>query len=289
VVVGADGRVFVADYNNHAIRAVTPEGDVSTLVHQDGFERPFGLALARDGRTLYVETDRDDHKQQTPMSGTIWRVDVASGAATVLARDIGRPRGLAVAADGSLLLADNQHHTIRVMNTQTGALSVLAGVMDLPGNTDATGVAARFDEPYDLVVDAAGDILVADLGNNVIRKLTPAGVVTTFAGTGAAGWKDGPANQATFQHPQGLAIDGLGNVYVTDTDNFCIRRIDPSGNVTTVAGNRQPGFRDGAPRDSQLFGIEGLDVTLDGMFLYVADGNRGADGPYNRVRRVMLE
>ncbi len=289
VMVAPDGRVFIADYNNSAIRVATPEGTVATLTHQDGFSRPFGMVLSRDGKTLFVSTDRNDRLQQTPQTGTVWRIDMGNGKATVLARDLGRPRGLAVLPDGRLVLADNQHHTLRLMDPVTGAVFPLAGLLDAPGRADGRGDAARFDTPYDVVVDSQGDILVADFANHMIRKVTIDGVVSPWAGTGQVGWKDGKVGEATFQHPQGLAIDKAGDVYVTDADNYCIRRIDASGHVTTVAGNRMPGFKDGARLQAELYGLEGIDVTADGSFIYVADGDRGEDQPYHRVRRVMAE
>ncbi len=288
VAVAADGYVYVADYDNHLIRVVSPEGDVVTLTEQADLQRPFGLAVSRDGATLYVQTDRNDSLVQNAQSGTIWKVNVATGEATVLVRDIGRPRGIAVMLDGSLALADNQHHTLRVLDTSTGAIRDLAGQLDTPGYQDGTGAAARFNEPYDVAVDADGSLLVADRLNHRIRKVTLAGEVTTVAGTGAEGWADGAAAQATFVHPQGLAIDDQGNLFIADTDNFCIRRLDASGLVTTVAGNREPGFHNGAMSEASFYGLEGIDVDSGG-FLFVADGNRGDDGPYHRIRRIMLQ
>jgi DNA-binding beta-propeller fold protein YncE len=285
VLVASDGRVFVADYNNGAIRVAAPDGTVRTLTRQDNFARPFGLALSPDGATLYVSTDRNDSLEQTPQTGTIWRVDLQSGAATVVASDLGRPRSIATVPDGRLVLSDNQHHTLRLLDPVSGAVSPLAGALDQPGRVDAQGAAARFDTPYDLVVDGHGDVLVADYGNHLVRKVTLAGAVTTLAGSGAIGWADGPAGEATFDHPQGLAIDAAGTLYVSDADNFCVRKL-AGGVVTTVAGDRTAGFRDGEPMEAQLFGLEGIDVTRDGTMLYIADGDRGEEQPYHRVRRL---
>lgn len=289
LAVGPDGTVYIADFDNGRVRVATPTGDVATLTEQPGFERPFGLALSRDGRTLYVQTDVDDAGANDGTTGTIWKVDVSSGYATVLARHLGRPRGLAVMQDGTLVLSDYMHHTVRLMNPTTGAVRDLAGAKDLPGRADGTGAAARFHMPYDVVVDASGHILVADQGNHLIRQVTGAGVVTTVAGTGDAGWRDGAASQAQLFHPQGLAIDGDGVVYVSDADNFRVRRLSPDGQVSTVAGDGEPGFRDdGSPLAARLFGLEGLDVSPDGTHVYIADGNRGDDGPFHRVRRLKV-
>jgi DNA-binding beta-propeller fold protein YncE len=287
VLVAPSGKVYVADFNNHLIRVVSPDGTVSTLTRQADFQRPFGLALSRDGGTLYVQTDRNPELDTSIDSGTVWRVNVDSGNAVVIAANIGRPRGLAVLPDGRLVLVDYMHHTVRLMNASSGVITPLAGAADAPGRADGMGTAARFNSPYDVVVDGEGNLLVTDHGNHQIRKIAPGGLVTTIAGTGAPGWKDGTALQATFEKPQGLAIDAGGTLYVSDSENFCLRKISPDGQVATIAGDRIPGFRDSTdPMDAEVFGLEGIDVTSGAEYLYVADGNRGDDGPYNRVRRL---
>jgi sugar lactone lactonase YvrE len=118
----------------------------------------------------------------------------------------------------------------------------LAGAHE--GFTDGTTQAA-FNTPSGLAIDDAGNIYVADTGNNAIRKITQQGVVTTVAGDGRAGYRDGAANQARFNGPIGIAVDKGGNLYVADTYNDRIRVISPFGQVTTVAGGDRPGYRDG--------------------------------------------
>jgi len=140
------------------------------------------------------------------------------------------------------------------------------------------------------VVADDGSLLVSDFGNNRIRKVTMSGEVTTFAGTGAAGEKNGPRASATFDQPQGLAMDGDGNLYISDIGNFVVRKISPAGDVTTIAGSGTPGYKDSVdPMTGEIFGLEGLDVDPTGGYLYIADGNRGETGPYHRVRRLSLE
>src|SRR5436190_2246642 len=116
-----------------------------------------------------------------------------------------------------------------------------------PGSTDGTGSAARFNSPAGVAVDSAGNTYVADTVNSTIRKITPAGVVTTFAGlAGSTGSTDGTGSAARFNFPSGVAVDraGTGNIYVGDTSNFTIRKITPAAVVTTLAGS--PGVRGGA-------------------------------------------
>lgn len=286
VIGGPDGQVYVADFDNGLVRVVAPDGETTTLVEQEGFSKPFGLAFGADG-TLFVQTDRNDAGEQSPMTGTIWRVDTTTGVAEVVARDVGRPRGLAMLPDGRLVLSDYVHHTVRLLDPDTGSISNLAGVFDQPGDVDGTAAQARFDKPYGVAVLPDGRIVVADYGNDQLRAVTTSGQVTTFAGTGAEGNADGPAASATFAAPQGVSVDGAGNLYVSDTDSFSIRRISADGQVTTVAG-AGAGWRDGSLGDAQFYGLEGLDVSADGSTLWVADGSRGEAAPHHFVRVVDL-
>lgn len=209
----------MADHDNSALRVVAADGRTTTLTLQAGFSGPFGMALAPDG-TLYVQTDYDDRGARSYASGTLWRINVGDGSATLLARDLGRPRGLCVPPDGRVVMADNEHHVVRLFDPRTMAATVLAGSPDQSGFADGSGEAARFNRPYDVVL--LGDrVIVADQNNNRLRAITLAGAVTTFAGTGEAGMADGALAQATFNRPQGLARDAAGNVYVSETEGSC--------------------------------------------------------------------
>lgn len=291
VVTGPDGNVYVADFGNDSIRRITPSGTVTTLTEQANFRRPFGMVFAVDG-TLYVQTDTNDTGGLSIATGTIWRVDLDSGSATVVVRNIGRPRGLAQLSDGRLVLAEGPRHSVFLLDPDAAAPAptLLAGSNDaqLSGHLDATGAEARFSRPQDVVV-IDDEIYVADRENHRIRKITPAGVVTTVAGTGAAGSQDGSMAQATFNRPQGLTRDSAGNLYVSDLDGYRIRKIDlGSGMVTTIAGTGTPGHLDAEdPMQAHFFGLEGIDIG-DDMYLYAADGSRGEDEPYHRIRRVSL-
>ena len=132
---------------------------------------------------------------------------------------------------------------------------------------------SRYNEPHGIVADANGNIYIADRMNNVIRKLSSNGTVSTYAGTGQAGSFDGPATQATFNEPWAVAADTLGNLYIADTKSYKIRKIDASGNVTTIAGTGIFGTTNG-PGNVAKFGFTtGLAVTKDGSILYACDYN----------------
>lgn len=178
------------------------------------------------------------------------------------------PFGLAAAPDGRVFIADGgDNNRIRVLE-RDGQVRTLAGKEE--GFTDEAGTQARFNTPSGLALDAAGNLYVADTGNHAIRKVTPQGQVTTLAGDGAAGWRDGPGQQARFNAPLAVAVDAQGRVFVADSYNDRIRMITPDGQVTTLAGAGHPGHADG-PGAKALFDTpSGLALGPDGR-LWVAD------------------
>ena len=284
VALAPSGIAYIVDFDSSRLRRVEPSGRTSTIVMPPTVHSPFGIALGRTGY-LYLETDDDDLGQHSLTTGTIWTVNPATGDATVIARDIGRPRGIAVLADGRLALADHQHQVVELLDPATGAVTLLAGTADTPGHVNGVGAAALFAQPYDLVV-LNGDLIVTDFENQVLRRVTLTGVVTDFAGAGAAGHADRAVAAATFTSPKGAAIDASGAIYITESGNHDIRRI-ANGTVTTFAGTTQPGWRDDDdPALAQFYGVEGLAVSADGTRLVVADGNVGDGMPFNRVRVV---
>ena len=161
----------------------------------------------------------------------------------------------------------------------TGVVTTFAGNAT-GGYADGTGTAAAFNNPSGIAVDAQGNIYVSDSFNNRIRKITPAGVVTTVAGNGTPGYVDGPGANAEFYGPQGLAVDAQGNVYVADFGNNVIRKISTSGVVSTVAGNGTAGYVDGAGLTVAEFNSPaGVAVDNKGN-IYVADFNN------NMIRKI---
>jgi hypothetical protein len=287
LALGADGNLRVADYNNGMIRLVTPGGAVSTLTAQTHFARPFGATFDAAG-TLLVETDWSSTGQNFTGAGTIWSVATASGSASVVVGNVGKPRGLKGLSTGLVAVSDMVEHTVRLLDPTTHAITNLAGKSGVPGNVDGHGADARFNWPYGVAEMADGSLVVADRANHRLRRVTMSGDVTPFAGDGTPGMIDGPAATARFDYPQGVAIDSAGNVYVSDTGNNRIRRIDPTGVVETVAGDGTRAFRDGDGDQAEFFGAEGLDVTSDGKTIYVADGNGGGTELFNRVRAITM-
>jgi sugar lactone lactonase YvrE/Tfp pilus assembly protein PilE len=154
---------------------------------------------------------------------------------------------------------------------QMGAVTVgtLAGA-SATGYVDGTGSAARFNTVMGIAVDGGGNAYVADSSNNRIRKITPAGVVTTFAGSGVSGFADGTGTAAQFAAPRALAFDGSGNLLVADTSNSRIRQITPAGVVTTLAGSGTRGFLDGSAASAQFNMPSGIAVDGSGN-VYIGD------------------
>lgn len=187
------------------------------------------------------------------------------------------PFGIAIAADGTIYVADaGESNRIRKITTE-GVITTLAGGNE--GFADGTGAAASFNTPSALAIDANGNLYVADTSNNRIRKVTPEGAVSTIAGDGIAGYVDGPAAQARFNGPIGVAAGANGNVFVADTYNDRIRMISPDGQVSTIAGTGTPGYADG-DRNSSLFDTPcGVIATADGSLIVADTGN-------DRLRKI---
>jgi len=289
VAIEPSGTLAISDFDNDRLRrAVAANGSLSTLTNQTGFSRPFGLVVA--GGVLYAQTDNNPSGMRSQTSGTIWRIDAVSGVATAVGANLGRPRGLAVLSDGRLVLADYQNQRVRIFDPATGAIFDLAGMQGCSGSVNGTGGSARFIRPLAVAVLPGDRIIVADHDAHVLREVSLAGVVTTFAGDGVAGTIDGPRAGARFDQPTALSVDASGRLFVSDNGAHRIRRIAPDGTITTVAGTGTEGFMDGPGNMAQFYGQEGVAVSADGATIYVADGTLGEEppGPYNRIRKITI-
>jgi sugar lactone lactonase YvrE len=190
------------------------------------------------------------------------------------------PYGLALSRAGLLYVADGgANNRIRKI-TPTGVVSTVAGGEE--GFKDGLGAAAAFNTPSGLAMDSAGNLIVADTGNHAIRRVSPQGEVTTLAGTGQAGFRDGPAAQAQFNGPIGVAVDGQGRILVADTYNDRIRVISPDGLVSTLAGGRFSGDQDGPGPKARFDNPTALAVDAQSV-VWVADSRNDA------VRRISPE
>jgi sugar lactone lactonase YvrE len=246
------GDIYVTDTDNNLIRRVDAAGRVSTIAGTGlaGFSGDGGLATA----------------------ARLWR-----------------PHGIAVDNRGHVFVADSPNHRIRRIDLATGIITTVAGTGTGGYNGDGVpATRAHLNRPRFLLVAPDQSLIIADTDNRRVRRVSPAGVISTIAGTGVAGFggDGGPATAARLDDPRGLALDSDGTLYVSNAEGTMVpsvRRIDPSGVITTVAGGNPAGFSgDGGPaRAARL--DEPRSIALLGRSLYIADSLN------DRVRRVDLD
>ncbi len=294
VGVDSNGNVYVADSGNCTLRKVTAAGTVTTLAGSAGrpgsadaagsaarFNFPYGVALDSASNVYVADTFNNTIRKissigmVTTLAGSAGQAGSADG--TGGAAQFSSPSGVALDGTGNIYVADFGNSTIRKV-TSAGVVTTLAGSgAGQTGSTDGAGGSARFNGPYSLAVDGAGNVYVADAYNNTIRVVTSDGMVTTLAGkSGQLGSADGTGSGAQFYYPSGVAVDGTGNVYVADSGNSTIRKVSSSGVVTTLAGTPgQAGSTDGTGAAALFNGPYG--VTVDGAGnVYVADAYNSA-------------
>ena len=228
---------------------------------------------------IYVQTDVNTLDVDDSGNGTLWRIDAGNGLASVVAAGIGRPRAFAAVSDGRLVLSDAGSYQLRLFNPTTSQLTTLAGNPSCPGAAEGTGADARFTLASGITVLAGDRIIVADRTAHVLREVTLAGVVTTFAGDGVAGTIDGPRASARFVGPRAVTSDATGAVYVSDDVAHRIRRVAADGTVTTVAGTGTAGFADGAGDAAAFFGAGGAGGCLRRAHPVRRRRNRWRRGP----------
>ncbi|MFO1500396.1 MAG: hypothetical protein U1G07_18755 [Verrucomicrobiota bacterium] len=295
VAVDGFNNVYVADRLNHTIRRITPDGIVSTLAGQAGnpgtadgtgvaahFNYP---ALTVDAAGTAYVADWGNHtiRKITPegIVTTLAGLAGSSGSSNGEGREarFHGPQGVAVGAAGSIYVADSGNHLIRKISP-TGTVTTLAGLASVPGSDDGTGGSARFNYPTGVALDSANNVYVADAANHMIRKITPDGVVTTLAGMAGGGENleetgrvDGVSSEARFFGPRGLALDGQRNVYVADSDNQTIRKINSVGVVSTLAGTAGSGGDENGMGSAARF-LDPTGVAVDSAGnLYVAEAS----------------
>jgi sugar lactone lactonase YvrE len=278
VVVAPSGTIYVVDQGNATIRKVTSSGDVTTFAGLAGstgavdgvgtsarFRDPWGLGFDLLGNIYVADSANNAIRKITPegLVSTLGTLVVREGSADGFGTNarFKSPNGIAADRLGNVFVADTNNHTIRKI-APSGEVTTFAGSAGVSGSTNGTGNAARFYYPTDLAIDSSGNLYVADELNNSVRKITPSGVVTTYA-TG-------------FYFHEGITVDTIGNVYVADSGNHTVKMISPTGAVTTLAGSSgNRGTADGFRTDARFDSPSGLAVDEAGN-VYVADRFNGA-------------
>jgi len=292
MVIDSSGTLYVADTANHSIRKVTSAGVVTTLAGNSGtygfadgtgtaakFNQPLGLVLDSSSNLYVADTGNSIIRKVTPAGvvttfvGTGTQPSAGSIDGTGNAARFYLPNGVVSDTSGNVFVADSYNHTIRKV-TSAGVVTTFAGSAGQRGTTDGTGTAARFDLPCHMAIDSSNNIYVADSINSTIRKITSAGVVTTFAGmAGTPGYVDGNTSGALFNGPAAVAVDTSGNLFIADTGNNTIRKISSAGLVTTIAGQAGiSGVTDDTGTAALFASPTGICVDTSGN-LFVADAS----------------
>jgi uncharacterized protein (TIGR03437 family) len=305
--VAADpaGNIYFSDNVNDRIRKISTSGIITTVVGTgaNGYNgdnipgttasiaNPFYLAIDAAGNLYFADTG-NSRIRKLATNGIITTVAGGGGAGytgdggPATSAQLDRADGVAVDASGNIYIADSLNYVIRKVTAATGVISTIAGTGGAKGYTGDGGPAtsAKLNLPVDLVVDPSGNIYFSDQDNDVIRKIATNGVITTFAGSGRAGFAGdgGPATSASMNGPSGVALDPAGNLYIGEVGSSRIRVVLTNGTITTVAGDLTVGgfSGDGGPATSaELYQPRGVAVGPYGD-IYIADDSN------NRIRQL---
>jgi len=241
-------------------------GDINATGTAASFFYPQAVAVDSSGNVYVADMNNNQIRKIS-----------SAGVVTTFASDIPQPAGVAVDTHGNVYVADPDY--LRILKiTGAGVASSFAGG-NHQGYKNGKGSLAEFLGICGIAVDKSGNVYVADAGNNRIRKITPAAVVTTLAGSGVQGYKNGTGTAAQFDDPSAVTVSASGVVYVADTGNYRIRKITPIGVVTTLAGSGVSGSQDGTGTTAQFSPAFGIAVdTLGNVYL--------ADSFNSRIRKI---
>ncbi len=306
VDVDGAGNLFIADFSNQRVRKVDASTGVITTVAGNGtsgfsgdgglatsalLANPSSVAVHSDG-SLFIADLANQRIRRVPATGGVIttvagngnaRFSGDGGSATVAS--LADPIGVAIDSDGNLFIVDGSNHRVRKVDAATGAITTVAGNgTDAFSGDGGPATDASLQDPSGVAVDNAGNLFIADLTNQRVRRVdATTGIITTVAGNGTRGFSGdgGPATSASLRDPSGVAVDGVGNIFIADPVNQRIRKV-AAGVITTVAGsNGIPGFSGdgGLATGARLANPTGVDVDSAGN-LFIADQAN------HRIRRV---
>lgn len=296
--VDTSGNLYIADTSNSRIRRVDNSGTITTLAGNGtpGFSGdegpatnaslywPSSVAVDMEGN-VYIADTWNNRVRKVGISGVITTVagngtsGYSGDGGPATSASLSHPMGLAMDEDGDLYIGDTWNSRVRKVDA-SGMITTVAG-NGTAGYAGDGGPATsgRLGDPWGVAVDASGNLYIADHSSHRVRKVDSSGTITTFAGNGSYGYSGdgGPASSASLYYPEGLAVDADGNLYIADTFNQRIRKVDVFGTITTVAGNGIYGFSgDGGPAtEARLAYPVGLGFnSLGDLFVAVSNNNR---------------
>ncbi|QDK81764.1 hypothetical protein EXU85_25395 [Spirosoma sp. KCTC 42546] len=304
VAVDGSGNLFIADQTNHRIRKVATDGTITTVAGTGSYGysgdngpainanlgNPSGVAVDGTGN-LFIADQSTHTVRKVATDGTITTVagtgtqGYSGDTGPAVNANLNSPYGIAVDGSGNLFIADQANHRIRKVATD-GTITTVAGT-GTQGYSGDTGpaVSANLSTPASVIVDGAGNLFIADLGNNRIRKVATDETITTVAGTGSFNFSgdNGPATSAELAGPTGVVLNG-GNLFISDQSNNRIRKVATDGTITTVAGNGTQGFSgdNGPATSANLSSPSGIAVDGTGILFF-------ADQTNNRIRKVATD
>eukprot|EP00397_Hematodinium_sp_SG-2012_P021474 GEMP01022184.1.p1 GENE.GEMP01022184.1~~GEMP01022184.1.p1 ORF type:complete len:631 (+),score=213.74 GEMP01022184.1:234-2126(+) len=290
IAVDTNGDLYVADAGNHRLRKITvAHGTVHTVAGtgipgcKDGpardarFEGPYGIAIGAKDTIIVTDSSATALRAFSPSANTVMPI---AGTPT---GDFLLPTGVAVTPDGNIHVCDTGKGRIVTLRAHGGAIQRVVGRGE-HGYANGKAAKAQLSFPWAIAASPSGDLYVADSGNHCIRKIDArSGVVSTVAGTGEPGWRDGDARTAQFNDPHGIAVAADGCIYVSEARNHCVRKVDPvNQRVVTVAGEGEKGFCDGDGGMARFNDPDGLAFGHDGV-LYVVDSQN------DRIRAIVYK
>lgn len=299
----AAGNLYFADYNNHRIRKTDVAGVITTIAGTgapafsgDGgaataaaFNNPIGLAVDASGN-IYVADRNNNRIRKISAAGIITTVAGTGGIAytgdggAATAATLNYPTGINVDAAGNVYIADENNNVIRKITVSSGNISTVAGTGTAGFSGDlGAATSAKLDHPKDVYVNGTGEIFIADFNNHRIRRVNTSGNISTFAGVGIPGFSGdgGAAMSAQLDHPLYVWGDtATGDLFITDSWNNRVRKINAAGNITTIAGNGTYGFSgDGAAATAAKIANPSVTTDASGTIYLCDEGN-------HRIRKI---
>ncbi len=301
VAIDPSGNIYVSDTQNHRIRKITPSGIITTFAGTgtagfsgDGgpaslarINQPCGIALDTAGTVFFA--DRFNHRIRkidklgniNTVAGSTTTAGFSGDGGPALSAKLSSPGSVAVDRAGNIYIADTNNDRIRKVGKNDTITTVVGGGTLTSENITATSAALA--TPWDVAVDTSGNIYLTDSNNNRVRKVNSGGLINTIAGTGVYGFAGdgGNATSAQLKAPYGVELDGLGNIYISDSYNYRVRKINTLGKISTVAGSAAQGYGgDGGLATLAALNIP-TSVAIDAIGdLYIAD-----DGNH-RIRKT---